>query len=117
MRCVTYAGESVTTTDDVAEALVTLTASVASVGRADAVTIPIVDADTGKVGEASLVIGVGNDVLSVPTEWHREEPDFSAAASELRSHVHFPDAGGVAAQDDLFESDAHWDPDLESYIG
>ncbi len=33
MRCVTYAGETVTTTDDVAEALVQLTASIAAEGR------------------------------------------------------------------------------------
>jgi hypothetical protein len=39
MRRITYAGETVITTDDVAEVLVDLTAAVASAGRADAVAI------------------------------------------------------------------------------
>ncbi|MFI8634075.1 hypothetical protein ACIGEP_15935, partial [Microbacterium sp. NPDC077663] len=69
MRCVTYAGETIVTTDDVAEALVELTAAVAAAGASDAVRIPIVDEETHYIGEAEMVIGVGNDVLSSPTTW------------------------------------------------
>ncbi|MEV8241195.1 hypothetical protein AB0O90_13220 [Microbacterium testaceum] len=89
MRCVTYAGETVLTTDDVASSLIELTAAVAKEGQAEAVSIPIVTSDN-KVAQAELVIGVGNDVLSAPVEWDDEEPDFSHAAKELRDHRFFP---------------------------
>jgi hypothetical protein len=85
MRCVTYAGETVITTDDVAASLVELTAAVAREGQAEVVSIPIVT-DAKKVAQAELVIGVGNDVLSAPLEWDDEEPDFSGFAAELRAH-------------------------------
>ncbi len=85
----TYAGETVTTTDDVAQSLVELTAAVAKEGQAEAVNIPIVT-DEKRVAQAELVIGVGNDVLSSPLEWHDEEPDFSRAAEELKNHRLFP---------------------------
>ncbi|MCM3503181.1 hypothetical protein M3667_15010 [Microbacterium sp. P26] len=117
MRCVTYAGETVTTTDDVAEALVQLTASIAAEGQAEAVSIPIVT-DGGQTEEAELVIGVGNDVLSAPNdEWSGEEPDFSWAAHELRQHKRFPQAPAVAVeQPDAGDNpDAFWDPDLEGF--
>ncbi|MFZ8757926.1 hypothetical protein ACO03V_10975 [Microbacterium sp. HMH0099] len=89
MRCVTYAGETVKTTDDVAASLVELTAAVAKEGQAEAVSIPIVTED-GTVAQAELVIGVGNDVLSAPVDWTGEEPDFSRAAAELTQHRLFP---------------------------
>ncbi len=116
MRCITYAGETVVTTDDVAEALITLTAAVAEVGRADAVTIPIIFEKSREIGEASLVIGVGNDVLSVATEWEGTEPDFSFAAAQLRRHPHFPreDAG---SGENIYDEgpEAYWDPDLDGF--
>ncbi|WP_298874840.1 hypothetical protein [uncultured Microbacterium sp.] len=89
MRCVTYAGETVMTTDDVAASLVELTAAVAKEGQAEAVSIPIVT-DDKRVAQAELVIGVGNDVLSAPMDWHDEEPDFAHAAAELKNHRLFP---------------------------
>ncbi|MGC0367926.1 hypothetical protein [Microbacterium sp. SLBN-111] len=89
MRCVTYAGETVITTDDVATSLVELTAAVAKEGQAEAVSIPIVTEDK-KVAQAELVIGVGNDVLSAPVEWSGEEPDFAKSAEDLRNHRLFP---------------------------
>jgi len=89
MRCVTYAGETVLTTDDVASSLVVLTAAVAKEGQAEAVSIPIVTSDN-TVAQAELVIGVGNDVLSAPVDWDDEEPDFSHAAKELKDHRLFP---------------------------
>jgi hypothetical protein len=69
MRSVTYAGQTVHTTDEVAEVLVLLTAAVARQGIAEAVSIPIVDQRTGQEGTAQLVIGIGNDVLSAPATW------------------------------------------------
>lgn len=116
MRRITYAGETVITTDDVAEALVELTAAIASSGRADAVAIPIVTEHTEGVGEAELVIGVGNDVLSVPFEWSADEPDFSDAAAGLRSHPDYPrtaQSAGDAGFDDGPEM--QWDPDLDGF--
>ena len=89
MRFVTYAGETVVTTDDVASSLVELTAAVAKEGQAEAVSIPIVT-DDHRVAQAELVIGVGNDVLSAPVDWAGEEPDFSGASAELREHRLFP---------------------------
>ncbi|WP_285135791.1 hypothetical protein [Microbacterium sp. lyk4-40-TSB-66] len=99
MRCVTYAGETVMTTDDVAASLIELTAAVAKEGQAEAVSIPIVT-DAKKVAQAELVIGVGNDVLSAPLDWDDEEPDFTAAAQELRTHRLFPRAHLRAVEPD-----------------
>ncbi|WP_405374326.1 MULTISPECIES: hypothetical protein [unclassified Microbacterium] len=116
MRRITYAGETVITTDDVAEALVELTAAIASSGRADAVSIPIVTRDDDEVGEAELVIGVGNDVLSVPVAWPKDHPDFSAAAAELRAHPHFPNQPSIASTSDVeVGPDMQWDPDLDGF--
>jgi len=116
MRCVTYAGETVTTTDDVAEALVQLTASIAADGQAEAVSIPIIT-DEGETEQAELVIGVGNDVLSAPASWEGEEPDFAWAAEELRRHERFPQASLAAHEQtiDTDNPDAFWDPDLEGF--
>ncbi|SDQ06177.1 hypothetical protein [Microbacterium sp. cf332] len=117
MRRITYAGDTVITTDDVAEALVELTAAVANYGRAEAVRIPIVLEGDGRVDEAELVIGVGNDVLSAPVEWDGDEPDFTDGAEELRAHESYPSRGSGGAQlyavDD--EPPTQWDPDLEGF--
>jgi len=116
MRCVTYAGETVITTDDVAASLIELTAAVAKEGQAEAVSIPIVT-DDRKVAQAELVIGVGNDVLSAPADWTGEEPDFSWAAEELRQHKRFPQAPAIAVEQpsDDANPDAFWDPDLDGF--
>lgn len=112
MRCVTYAGETVITTDDVAASLVELTAAVAKEGQAEAVSIPIVT-DAKKVAQAELVIGVGNDVLSAPVDWDGEEPDFVGAADELRKHRLFPrpHLHAVEAHSDDADEPIDWDFD------
>ncbi len=116
MRCVTYAGQTVVTTDDVAEALVALTAAIASFGEAEAVRIPIVREESGEVGEAELVIGVGNDVLSAPTDYVGDH-DFSDAAEALRSHRHFPrDGGSEKAASSQPSQQPDWKPDLDGAI-
>ncbi|MCS5496350.1 hypothetical protein NY547_03745 [Cnuibacter physcomitrellae] len=84
MRCITYAGETVTTTDDVAAVLVELTAALANRGKAESVDIPIMLDDGGGRSDAELVIGVGNDVLSVAEDWDGPQPDFSEAAERLQ---------------------------------
>lgn len=116
MRTITYAGETVTTTDDVAEALVKLTAAVAKNGRAEAVRIPIVTEDHDHVGTADLVIGVGNDVLSLPAPWAGDEqPDFSQQADELRTHPSYPQpiTGGPLLDEEMQATG--WDFELEGF--
>ncbi|MFS0715163.1 hypothetical protein ABC195_14910 [Microbacterium sp. 2P01SA-2] len=116
MRRITYAGDTVITTDDVAEALVELTAAVANFGRAEAVRIPIVLEGDGRIDEAELVIGVGNDVLSAPVDWDADEPDFSDGAEDLRMHESYPqrsEGTHLYAVED--EPPAQWDPDLEGF--
>lgn len=112
MRCVTYAGETVMTTDDVATSLVELTAAVAKEGQAEAVSIPIVT-DDRKVAQAELVIGVGNDVLSAPVDWVGEEPDFSEASDELRKHRLFPRSALRIVEPDPDGDDAPVDWDFD----
>jgi len=112
MRCVTYAGETVITTDDVAASLIELTAAVAKEGQAEAVSIPIVT-DDKKVAQAELVIGVGNDVLSAPVEWHEEEPDFSHAAAELKDHRLFPRPHLRAVEPDASDDEEPVDYDFD----
>ncbi|MDR6690575.1 hypothetical protein J2X55_001474 [Microbacterium sp. 1154] len=108
----TYAGETVITTDDVAASLIELTAAVAKEGQAEAVSIPIVTEDR-KVAQAELVIGVGNDVLSAPVAWHDEEPDFSHAAAELKEHRLFPRPHLWAVEPDLSGDDELLDYDFD----
>lgn len=116
MRRITYAGETVITTDDVAAVLVDLTAAIASAGRADAVAIPIMLEGSDDVGEAELVIGVGNDVLSRPVRWEGEEPDFSSAAAGLREHSLYPVGTEVGAGVTFVDDpDMYWDPDLDGF--
>lgn len=114
MRCVTYAGETVRTTDDVAEALVVLTAAVARVGEAEAARIPIVLEDGGDVAQADLVIGVGNDVLSAPTDWDGPEPDFSAEAERLRAHKNYHRSAGAVSDAD--DAPPFFEPELDGMI-
>jgi hypothetical protein len=87
MKRITYAGETVLTSDEVATALVELTAALAKRGLAEAVVIPIVTASGRLDRSAELVVGMGNDVLAVPDDQEGEEPDFSAEAKTLRDHI------------------------------
>lgn len=87
MKRITYAGESVLTSDEVATALIELTAALAKRGLAEAVVIPIVTARGALGRSAELVVGQGNDVLAVPEDHDGEEPDFSAATKVLRDQT------------------------------
>lgn len=88
MRCITYAGENVITSDDAAATLIELTAALAQRGRTEAARLPIVLEDSRAREWAELVIGIGNDVLSVPHPWVGDEVDFSDEAAELRRRLH-----------------------------
>lgn len=116
MRCITYAGENVVTTDEVAALLVELTAELAKRGRAEAVSIPIVvDGDTDGDTSAQLVIGLGNDVLSVPESWDQDVPDFSDAERRLQGYLDDirPSSAAYEPRDSLETTDVLEDPDLD----
>lgn len=112
MRSITYAGQTVITTDEVGSTLVELTAALAKNGQAEAVSIPIVvDGDASH--DAELVIGLGNDVLSTPMQWMDEVPDFSERMEHLTAQLdrlrppREPHLG-------LVEDDTPYDPDLDN---
>lgn len=113
MRGITYAGETILTTDAVAAALVDLTAALAKIGQAEAVTIPIVYTDRDGSGDAELVIGLGNDVLSVPADWDGAEPDFTEYEDGLRSHPALPQKASDVIEFTGGDDDVLYDPDLE----
>jgi hypothetical protein len=87
VKKITYAGESVLTSDEIGTVLVELTAELAKRGLADAVVIPICDAAGLDHRTAELVIGQGNDVLAVPEDSTVDEPDFSTEARELERRL------------------------------
>ncbi|QJU52527.1 hypothetical protein SCB71_03950 [Herbiconiux sp. KACC 21604] len=94
MKQITYAGDSLLTSDAVASALIELTACLAKKGIAEAVSIPVVK--NGTATDAELVIGVGNDVLAVPADPDEDgdgdgvdidDAVFTAAADDLRAKL------------------------------
>jgi hypothetical protein len=88
MKLVSYAGQQVVTTDDVAEALVSLAAAIASEGESATLRLPIVI--DGKRDTADLIVGVGNDLLVGPHISGDDDPDFSEDAAAIREHPLFP---------------------------
>ncbi|MDZ8201189.1 hypothetical protein RZO50_06665 [Microbacterium sp. SSW1-59] len=112
MRSVTYAGQSILTADDVAEAMVALSVALSNERRTEAVTVPICTSE-GAVTTADLVIGAGNEVISVPVEWLGEEPDFGDAAEQLRAHVLYPASPIVAVEDTSERGAPEWAGDLD----
>ncbi|GAA1953563.1 hypothetical protein GCM10009816_12730 [Microbacterium aquimaris] len=111
MRSVTYAGQNILTADDVAEAMVALSVALSNERRTEVVTVPICTTE-GNVATADLVIGAGNDVISVPVEWMGEEPDFDDAAERLRAHVLYPSTPIIAAES-TSERGVDWAGDLD----
>ncbi|MFF7294238.1 hypothetical protein ACFY9N_17035 [Microbacterium sp. NPDC008134] len=88
MKLVSYAGQQLITTDDVADALVTLAAAIAADGESAALQIPILS--DGEKDCADLIAGVGNDILVGPQTSHGDDPDFSEEAANLRAHRLYP---------------------------
>lgn len=118
MKLVSYAGQQLVTTDDVAEMLVTLAAAIANEGESEALEIPIVV--DGRRETAELIVGLGNDLLVGPSASEGADPDFSEDAARLRAHSRFPritkpgdaDADGSGDDDDQWAAEAV-DLDLE----
>lgn len=98
MKLVSYAGQQLMTTDDVADALVTLAASVAREGGSEAVQIPIVL--DGEEDCADLIIGVGNDLLVGPQTSTDEDPDFAEDVTRLKAHPFYPGNRAALSADD-----------------
>lgn len=111
MKIVSYAGQQLVTTDDVADSLVTLAAAIASEGESDAVEIPIIL--NGRQDAADLVVGVGNDLLVGPHDSEESEPDFSAHAARLRAHRLYPERDAGAEHPDGDDGDWQLDVDLD----
>lgn len=88
MKLVSYAGQQLITSDDVAETLLALAAAIAREGESEAVEIPILL--EGEKNWADLLVGVGNDVLVSPHHTEEPDPDFSAEVDELQAHRLFP---------------------------
>lgn len=91
MKLVSYAGQQLVTTDDVAAALVELAAAIAREGESQALHIPIVVG--GEKDCADLIVGVGNDLLVGPQPSRGDDPDFSVDAEQLRRHRLYPRRG------------------------
>jgi hypothetical protein len=109
MRRITYAGENVLTTDDVARVLVELTAELAKRGEAAAVRIPIDPA-----GTAELVVGLGNDVLSVPVSRDGDDPDFDSSELEAQlERVRPTPERRLRAVEGCSQTDDGYDPDYD----
>lgn len=98
MKLVSYAGQQLVTTDDVADALVELAAAIASEGDSQALQIPIVV--DGEKDCADLIVGVGNDLLVGPQSSNGDDPDFSEDAEQLRRHRFYPRRAKDAEEDD-----------------
>lgn len=97
MKLVSYAGQQLVTTDDVAEMLVTLAAAIANEGESEALEIPIVV--DGRRETAELIVGLGNDLLVGPSASEGADPDYSADAARLRAHSRFPRFAGSGESD------------------
>ena len=96
MTRISYAGESIHTSGEVAAALLEYWAALASRGLAEAVTVPVCDMD-GAMSTAQMVIGIGNDLLAVPEPVGGREPDCGADAAGLRERTASLTAGRVTA--------------------
>ncbi len=119
MRCITYAGEHLVTSQAIADLVVQLTAALASKGQAEAVQIPIYPEGEEYPGSedtleiVQLVIGAGTDVLSVPYAWDGPDPDFADAVTELRFklNVYTPKAVVSRPSESGFDYELPLDPD------
>lgn len=111
MKLVSYAGQQLLTTDDVADALVELAAAIARDGETEALQIPVVV--NGVKGSADLLVGVGNDLLVGPQASDGADPDFSQDAARMRSHRLYPRSRPEPDDGDEFDGSlgAGFDPE------
>jgi hypothetical protein len=83
MKKITYAGETLVTSDDVADALTELASALGTAQKSETVEIPVFEED-GASELASLVIGPASELVAVPIKAPATEPDTTATVAELR---------------------------------
>jgi hypothetical protein len=84
MRYLTCASQTVLTSDDIAEVLTELAAGLATQGQTESVTIPIVVGGNDSFSTVDLLLGPGQDLLSLPADWRGTQPDFAEELQRLR---------------------------------
>lgn len=83
MRTVSYGGDTFTTSDEAAAALLDFTAAAALNDFAAVVHVPAVD-ESGDVITADLVIGPSSEIFAIPSKSPFAEPDTADAVEDLR---------------------------------
>lgn len=86
MRSVSYGGESFTTSDDAAQALLEFAAVAAMNDIAEVVEVPSIRAD-GSITVARLVIGPASELITFEVDSPYDEPDTAEAAKRLRDRA------------------------------
>lgn len=86
MMRVGYGGESFTTSDEAAEALLAFAAAAAMSDVAEVVQLPTVDVD-GAVVVVTLVIGPSSELIMSEVQSTFSDPDTSAATQVLRDRA------------------------------
>ncbi|MCU1422367.1 MAG: hypothetical protein JWN36_2018 [Microbacteriaceae bacterium] len=86
MRTISYGGESFTTSDDAADALLEFAAAAAMNDFAGVIHLPAIDAD-GATITADLVIGPSSELLVVPAHSGYDEPDTRVEVAALRART------------------------------
>ncbi len=86
MRTVSYGGESFTTSDEAAAALLDFAAAAALNDFAAVVHVPALD-ETGDVMTADLVIGPASELFVTPSKSGFEDLDTTDAVADLRQRT------------------------------
>ena len=86
MRSISYGGESFTTSDDAADALLEFAAAAAMNDFAGVVHVPALD-EQGERITADLVIGPASELFVIPAHSGFAEPDTTAEVADLRAKI------------------------------
>ena len=104
-----YAGEELTTGDDIADALLTLSVALAESGSASTVEIPTVS-DDGTRSTVKVLVGPASQIVAIPVESAFEElrdvhvvARLSAMTAELRPGRTYPSRTSTETPDWLEE--------------
>ncbi len=116
MRRIVYGAGVIVTTDDVADALMQLTAALANLGQTAHVRVPAAADTPDRYHDVAMIVGPGIPMLTEPAGWQGEEPDFSTSATLFRMHpaYPYPNVPGARTLSAPAEVD-NWDPDLDGY--
>jgi hypothetical protein len=82
MKRITYAGETLVTSDEVADALTVLASALGTAQKSATVEIPVFDED-GSSEIASLVIGPASELVAVPLKSPGTDPETTATVAKL----------------------------------